>query len=130
VAARKKQAKGDTAALNSTARALLDSVRMVEEEVYQVRNKSGQDPLKYPNKLNNDIAGLMGAGSHDGPLQSQAVEAFDMLSGRLQIQLVRLKKALDTQLPALNAELKRLGLPIIVPGTEEAPARESAEIIS
>src|SRR5207302_10204050 len=32
----------------------------VEEAVYQVKNKSGQDPLNFPIKLNNKIAHLSG----------------------------------------------------------------------
>jgi photosystem II stability/assembly factor-like uncharacterized protein len=129
VADRKKRAS-DSTGIATIARTLLDSLTAVEEEIYQVRNKSGQDPLKYPVKLNNDIASLTGISSHDGPVKSQARDVFEMVSGKLEVQLVRLKKALDTQLPALNAELKRLGLPIITPSTEEAPAKEAVQIIS
>jgi len=31
----------------------------VEEDLYQVRNRSNQDPLNFPIKLNNQIAALM-----------------------------------------------------------------------
>ncbi|MBK8062591.1 MAG: hypothetical protein IPK33_33170 [Gemmatimonadetes bacterium] len=31
-----------------------------EQEVYQVKNQSSQDPLNYPIKLNNQIASLAG----------------------------------------------------------------------
>ena len=41
-------------------RRLLKPLAAVEDEVYQVRNRSSQDPLNYPIKLNNKIAALAG----------------------------------------------------------------------
>jgi photosystem II stability/assembly factor-like uncharacterized protein len=91
-----------------------------EEEVYQVRNQSSQDPLNYPIKLNNKIAALMGTiGSAEGRPTRQSGMVFDTLSGQLEVQLVRVKKALADKLPAINAELRRMALPEIVPGTTE-----------
>ena len=46
--------------IQKLADGLLKPLTVVEEEVYQVRNRSGQDPLNYPIKLNNKIAALMG----------------------------------------------------------------------
>ena len=40
----------------------------VEEELYQVRNQSSQDPLNYPIKLNNKIAALTGHATADDHL--------------------------------------------------------------
>jgi hypothetical protein len=111
----------DRANVEAIARTLADSMRAVEMAIYQVNNKSGQDPLKYQSKLNNDIGGLMSVTGQDGPVGAPAKELFGTLSSRLDVQLVRLRKVFDTQLSALNAELKRLGLPLIVPSTQEAP---------
>ena len=41
-------------------RRLMKPLTAVEEEVYQMKNRSGQDPLNYPIKLNNKIAALTG----------------------------------------------------------------------
>jgi photosystem II stability/assembly factor-like uncharacterized protein len=91
-----------------------------EEEIYQTKNQSGQDPLNYPIRLNNKIAALMGTiGNADGRPTRQSYAVFDTLSRQLDVQLVLLKNAISSKLPAINAELRRLGLPEIVPATTE-----------
>jgi RecJ-like exonuclease len=53
----------------------------VEEELYQVRNRSGQDPLNYPIKLNNRLAGLIGVvQSGNFRPTDQSYEVFARLS--------------------------------------------------
>ncbi len=92
----------------------------IEEEVYQVKNQSSQDPLNFPIKLNNKIAALAGVvSSSDGKPTAQSYSVFDELSKRLDVHLVRVKAELDANLPKLNAALKKAGLPLIVPSTKE-----------
>ena len=100
----------------------------VEEEIYQVRNQSGQDPLNYPIKLNNQIAALAGVvGGAEARPTKQSYEVFTILSDALAVQTGKLGAALDQPLPALNRELERQGLPAIVPehGPGEAVNRPS-----
>ena len=40
------------------AQAFIDGITEVEQELYQVKNQSGQDPLNFPIKLNNRFASL------------------------------------------------------------------------
>ncbi|MCC7434908.1 MAG: hypothetical protein IT363_09500 [Methanoregulaceae archaeon] len=89
---------------------LVPQISAVEEEIYQVRNRSGQDPLNYPIKLNNRIAALLGVvlGGENRPTD-QSIEVFNMLSGLLKVQLDALKKLEGTDLAAINAEIKKLG---------------------
>ena len=42
------------------SKSLTDSLGSVEDSVYQTRNKSGEDPLNFPVRLNNQIAALLG----------------------------------------------------------------------
>jgi len=42
-----------------------------------------------------------------------------MLSGKLEVQLVAMKKSLDTRLPRLNAILRANGLAELIPSNEE-----------
>jgi photosystem II stability/assembly factor-like uncharacterized protein len=87
---------------------LLKPLAMVEEEAYQVKNRSGQDPLNYPIKLNNKIAALAGViESADNKPTDQSIEVFNELSAQLDEQLARMKQTLATELPRLNAALKR-----------------------
>ena len=90
---------------------LTKDLSAVEEEIYQVRNQSGQDPLNFPIKINNRLAALLGvvSRSDDKPIAS-VTPIFNDLSGELKVQTDRLVKALDTDLPAFNADASRLGL--------------------
>jgi hypothetical protein len=89
---------------------LVPQLSAVEEEIYQVRNRSGQDPLNYPIKLNNRIAALLGVVlSGENRPTDQSIEVFNMLSGLLKVQLDALKKLEGTDLALINAEIKKLG---------------------
>jgi hypothetical protein len=103
---------------------MMDSLTSAENDVYQTRNQSGQDPLNYPIKLNNKIAalsGVVGAGEYR-PTQ-QALDAFTRLSRELDVELSSLKGALDANLPRLNEILRAAGLPELKPSTDEPPPR-------
>jgi hypothetical protein len=94
----------------------------VEEEIYQVRNQSGQDPLNYPIKLNNQIAALSGVvASAEAKPTKQSQEVFELLSGLLDAELRRLNALLGAPLSGVNAELSRLGLPVIAPRPAAPP---------
>ncbi len=87
----------------------------VEEEIYQVKNQSGEDPLNYPIKLNNRISGLASVvGSADAPPTDQSVQVFSELAALLQAQVDRLKTVLDTDLSAFNALVKAKDLPAVI----------------
>jgi len=101
---------------------LMKQLSAAEQEIYQVRNRSSQDPLNYPIKLNNKIAALMGvAASTEARPTKQSYTTFNILSAQLDTQLVSIRKALDELLPRLNATLKDAGLSPIVPSTTEPP---------
>lgn len=92
----------------ATLTALLSGV---EEEIYQVRNQSGQDPLNYPIKLNNRIAALLSVVlSGDARPTDGATEVFARLSGLLQVQLDRLAALRSGELAAINRERTKKGL--------------------
>jgi photosystem II stability/assembly factor-like uncharacterized protein len=109
--------------LDRLATALRDNLSAVEAEIYQVKNQSGQDPLNYPIKLNNQIAALAGVvQSAETRPTAQSYEVFRVLSAELEAQLARLRGLLDGGLAGVNAELGRLGLERIVPGAQEVAA--------
>ena len=95
--------------------------------MYQTRNQSGQDPLNYPIRLNDQLGGLMGfvaSGERRPPKQSYDV--YTLLGGKLDIESVRLKRVIATELPKVNAMLKAAGLAEIVPNKIEPPATKPA----
>ncbi len=104
----------------SLANDMMTELTTNENEVYQTKNQSSQDPLNYPIKLNNQIAalaGTVGAGEYRPTVQAR--QAFEMLSGKLEVQLGGIKKSLDSHLPRMNAILRAAGLPELTPSTEE-----------
>jgi photosystem II stability/assembly factor-like uncharacterized protein len=93
-----------TTALENLKRKLTE----VEESVYQVKNRSGQDPLNFPIKLNNKIAHLSGViESADARPTDQTYAAFKELSDELQAQLDRLNQATTSDVEAINTQLQR-----------------------
>ncbi len=111
--------------IQKLADAVLVPLTAVEEEAYQVRNRSGQDPLNYPIKLNNKIAALAGVvESADHKPTDQSVEVFNELSAQLDAQLQRMRDTLQKQLPLLNAALKREKLDAVDPKAAPAAAEK------
>ena len=93
----------------------------MEEEVYQVRNRSSQDPLNYPIRLNNKIAALMGViESADHRPTDQTYEVFKELSAELEKQLQQMSATIKTELPRLNAALKREKVDAVDPDAKPA----------
>jgi photosystem II stability/assembly factor-like uncharacterized protein len=119
----KEQITGVTSRLGSVANAqpirqradsLTRSLSRVEEAIYQVKNRSSQDPLNFPIRLNNRIAALAGVVTGtDAKPTDQSYQVFDDLSAQLQVQLDRLKALLDTDVPAFNELVKGLNLPAV-----------------
>ncbi len=108
------------AALERLATALVDQLSAVEAEIYQVKNRSGQDPLNYPIKLNNQIAALLGVvTSAEAKPTAQSYEVFKVLSAELEAQMTKLRGLLDSGLAGVNGELQRLGLSPITPSSVE-----------
>ena len=51
--------KSSDARLQQAGKRLTAALASVEEQIYQVRNESGQDPLNFPIKINNRFASLL-----------------------------------------------------------------------
>ncbi|MCU1263664.1 MAG: hypothetical protein JWO80_6549 [Bryobacterales bacterium] len=95
--------KAKDPAISSAAASLRDDLSTIEEEVYQVRNRSNQDPLNFPIKLNNQIAALERVvESGDDRPTDQSYIVFRELSARLATELAKLDEALRKDLPKLN----------------------------
>jgi photosystem II stability/assembly factor-like uncharacterized protein len=88
----------------------------VEEQIYQVRNQSGQDPLNFPIKVNNRLATLLSMAERgDGRPTNNMPAMFEILSAELEGYTDRLAEVWETDLVAANKELARLGLPSLDP---------------
>ncbi len=86
--------------------ALTARLTAIEGEIYQYRNRSSQDPLNYPIRLNNKLAALQGVvEGGDGRPTEQSYTVFKELSSRLDAELAKLDAVLKADLPAFNKEI-------------------------
>lgn len=111
---------GLDAAVGATSDAPVKSLEAgltkVEEAIYQTKNRTGEDPLNYPIRLNNRIAALMSVVSNgDFRPTKQSYEVFDELSKELEVQLKTLDHLLGPDLAAVNADLAKRGIAPVVP---------------
>ena len=91
--------------------ALKEALSAVEGEIYQVKNRSNQDPLNFPIKLNNKLAALMGVveGSENRPTD-QSYAVFEYLSELLQVELDEMERILAGDLADFNGMLEDQGM--------------------
>jgi photosystem II stability/assembly factor-like uncharacterized protein len=72
-----------------------DTLSTIEEELYQVRNRSNQDPLNFPIKLNNQIAALERViETGDAKPTDQSYVVYKELKARLEALKARLDQAM------------------------------------
>jgi hypothetical protein len=104
-------AKKDDADLRAIANRLTRELTVVEENVYQVRNQSNQDPLNFPIKINNRLASLLRVvETGDGRPTGNTGAIFNDIKGELKEQTDRLQQVLSTDLPTFNRLVQRMGL--------------------
>jgi len=95
--------KDEFKAINEQAKQILDGMKKIEEALYQTKNRSGQDPLNFPVRLNNKLAALAGEvdGSDYEPTH-QVRAVYSEVTGKIDEQLNALKKVFNEQVPKLN----------------------------
>jgi photosystem II stability/assembly factor-like uncharacterized protein len=87
------------------------SLSEVEDSLYQTKNRSGQDPLNYPIRLNNRIGALLGVvQSADGKPTQQSYDVDKVLTTELNKDLTKLRSTINANLPRINTILKAAGL--------------------
>ena len=115
------------AEFSTASGALVTTIEQAEREIYQTQNRSGQDPLDYPIRLNNKIAALAGvAASTDARPTDQTREVFANLSRQLDAQVAKIRSALSQSLPSLNRMLAASNVAPLVESTTEPPRAAAA----
>jgi hypothetical protein len=114
VAERAKSVSKDTT-IAAAATALTRKLTAVEEALYQTKNRSSQDPLNYPIRLNNKLSLLTGSvESADAPPTDQLRAVYEDIVGQIDVQLARLREALDLDLVAFNRLVREQEIPAVV----------------
>ncbi len=97
--------------LKKAADQLDTKISDVEQNIYQVKNQSGQDPLNYPIRVNNRLANLLSMAERgDGPPGTYMPEILGILSEELKGYTSTLDEIMKTDLTRVNAILVKLGL--------------------
>jgi transketolase len=107
--------KANDAKIKAAADALAAKLTDVEGMLYQYKNRSSQDPLNFPIRLNNKLAALQGiveSGDYRPTDQSYAV--FKELTSQLETHLGRLDVLLRSDVDAFNKLIVRKKLPPVV----------------
>ncbi|MEZ4772611.1 MAG: glycosyl hydrolase [Bacteroidia bacterium] len=75
----------------------------IEETLYQTKNRSGQDPLNYPIRLNNKLAHLGSLNSlGDFPPTQQSLDFLEEVSKAIDKQLEKWEEVSTKKLPEIN----------------------------
>ena len=86
----------------------------VEEALYQTKNKSSQDPLNFPIRLNDKLASVAdSAAMGDFAPTAQQRAVYAQLVGQIDAQLAQLRAIWETDLPALNTMIQQAQVPAI-----------------
>jgi photosystem II stability/assembly factor-like uncharacterized protein len=100
--------------IKQKAKTILNEMKIIEEELYQTKNRSGQDPLNYPIRLNNKLGHLnsiMSIGNN--PPTQQAIQFQKEVTALIDEQLKKLEVIFTTDIPELNNMLKEAGIDFI-----------------
>lgn len=104
------------------AEALKTKLTAIEEVLYQTKNKSQQDPLNYPIRLNDKLAAVLQmASAGDNPPTESTVAVGNELTAKIDAELAKLKKVWDEDLPAFNQTAKEAQVPVILFAKEKTP---------
>ena len=111
-----KRMGGDAAGkpIADAAKALNAKMTAVEEELYQTKNQSSQDPLNYPIKLNNRLAAISGVvASADAAPTDQSYAVYEEVVGLINAQLAKFEQIMRDDLPAFNKVVRDQSVPAV-----------------
>ena len=102
-------------AIADAAKALNAKLTAVEEELYQTKKQSNQDPLNYPIRLNNKLAALTGVvSSSDSAPTDQTYAVYEELVAKINAQLKKLEETIRNDLPAFNKIVRDQDVPAVI----------------
>jgi photosystem II stability/assembly factor-like uncharacterized protein len=98
----------------AAAKALDQKMSLIEESLIQVKMKSSEGNLRYPNMLNEQYASFndLIQGFDQSPTAQQLL-VYDDLHGRLSSQLAKWQQIQTSDVPALNDLMRKNGVPTL-----------------
>ena len=115
VAERAKTVVPKDTTIAAASKALTTRLTAIEEALYQTKNRSNQDPLNYPIRLNNKLSQITGVvASADAAPTDQSYQVYDDIAGKIDVELKRLKDLIATDLAAFNQLVREKEVPAVV----------------
>lgn len=112
--------KSDDKEIGALVDQIDSTLTVVENELYQTKNRSNQDPLNFPIKLTNKlgaVASLVGYGDFAPTEQSYAVK--EEMTGKINEQLDIYYKILKEDIPRLNQMIREKSIDVISATSDE-----------
>jgi hypothetical protein len=102
-------------AITDAAKSLNAKLKAIEEELYQTKNQSSQDPLNYPIRLNNKLAAVAGVvASADSAPTGKSKTVYEVQVGKINEQLRRLEQVMRVDLAAFNQLVREQNIPAVI----------------
>lgn len=93
------------------AKKLSEDLSKIENELYQTKNRSGQDPLNFPIKLTNKLAHLNSlVGMDDFPPTQQDIAVKNELTAKINVQLDKFNQILSEEIQEFNKQFNTKNL--------------------
>ncbi|MFT7619736.1 MAG: hypothetical protein ACI97A_003393, partial [Planctomycetota bacterium] len=103
-------------------KSLDDQMTQIEETLYQTKNKSRQDPLNFPIRLNDKLAGVASTASRGDFAPTKQAKAVEMeLSHAIDGELKKLSVLWTDALPEINNKIAEKGVSALTLGEEDTP---------
>jgi hypothetical protein len=101
--------------INDAGTTLNKNLTSIEQELYQTKNQSSQDPLNFPIRLNNKLAALGGVVARsDTPPTDQSYVVYTALVAQIDAQLQKLAQIMKADVPAFNHLVREQNIPAVV----------------
>ena len=90
--------------ISNSIKDIVKRITKIEENLYQTKNRSGQDPLNFPIRLNNKLAHLSSvAGRGNFKPTDQMYGVRDELVKLIDVELQKWNEIKDSELDKINA---------------------------
>ncbi len=90
------------------------SMTVVEEALYQTKNRSSQDPLNFPIRLTNKLAHLNSINRGDYPPTEQSLAVRDELVAAIDVELGKWQTIRQWDIPNFNQHMRRMAVDAII----------------
>ena len=115
-----RSGKANDTRIKAAGDALTVKLTDVEGDIYQYRNRSSQDPLNFPIRLNNKLAALRGiVETGDNRPTDQSYAVYKELSAQLERAFQKLDGIVKDDLATFNQQIAKKKLAPVVPQKQQ-----------